>query len=163
MKVVTLKGKQPLYCDICGAPAESLRKVKIEDIEVNACPRCASKLGSRAVVPAPQKKEEKAQKPKPRPRMENFDIVADYAQRIRKAREERGWSEAVLAQRLRVSADLVRKMESGKYKPTIELAKSIEEVLKVKLLAPPEDLEEEYGKPGKVTLGDIVVIRKGEE
>ncbi|MCX8165709.1 MAG: multiprotein bridging factor aMBF1 [Acidilobaceae archaeon] len=162
-----MRGKQPLYCDICGSPAESLRKVRIEDMEVSACPRCASKLGSRALVAETtkaQKEEKHVQKPKPRSKMESFDIVEGYAEKIRKAREERGWSEAVLAQRLRVSADLIRKIESGKYKLTVGLAKSLEEVLKIKLLVPTEDIEEEYGKgPGKITLGDVVNIRKGEE
>ncbi|MCX8196154.1 MAG: multiprotein bridging factor aMBF1 [Acidilobaceae archaeon] len=160
-----MKSKQ-LYCEICGAPAESLVRVKVEEVELNACPSCASKLGPKAILPPPQRqKAPEKPKQKPKPRLESYDITEDYAERIKRARQERGWSEAVLAQRLRVSVDLVRKIEAGKLKPTISLAKSIEEILKVKLLVPTEESDEEFSRvPGKVTLGDIVVVRKkGEE
>ncbi len=97
-----------------------------------------------------------------RDRFEGFDLVEDFGDRIRKAREARGWSEAVLAQKLRVSVDVVRRIESGKLKPSIQLARNIESVLKIKLIVPTEE-GEATGELGPVTFGDIVVVRRGEE
>ncbi len=96
--------------------------------------------------------------------MEGFDLVEDFGERVRKARESRGWSEAALAQRLKVSVDVIRKIESGKLKPPLQLARSLENILKVKLITSTEEEElEATGKPESITLGDIVVVRRGEK
>ncbi len=155
-------------CEICGMRAGKLFKVSFEGAEINVCPVCASKLGPRA---SPVEREPVKPKPQARPKtvrrggsLESYDIVEDFGARIRRAREERGWNMDVLARKLKISADLLRKIESGKYKPPINLARAIEEVLKVKLLIPTEHEEGDYGEGSAgVTLGDIVVVRRGEE
>ncbi|MEM0496659.1 MAG: multiprotein bridging factor aMBF1 [Acidilobaceae archaeon] len=155
-----------LYCEICGVKAENLYRVLIDESEFNICARCLSKLGSKAIIITQQeRREEKKPKAKAKPVKtyppEGYDLVEDFGERVKRAREERGWSEKVLAQKLRVSIDVIRRIESGKYKPTIHLARSLENILKIKLLTPTEEAEEEViSKPDKVTLGDIVVIRK---
>ncbi|MBS1905266.1 MAG: helix-turn-helix transcriptional regulator [Actinobacteria bacterium] len=42
--------------------------------------------------------------------------------RIRAEREERGWTQAVLAERLEVSRQTVVALETGKYDPSLPLA-----------------------------------------
>lgn len=93
----------------------------------------------------------------------DYDIVPNYGEIVRRARESKGWSASVLAQKLRISEAMVRKIEAGKYKPPIDLARRMERVLKVKLLEPV--IEEEYmgvEEEDYVTLGDIVVVRDEE-
>lgn len=150
-----------LYCEVCGAPAPALITINIEGSRVRACPRCASRVRFKPSAEPPKPKIVKPQKQRPQQR-EEYDIVDDYAERIRKARIAKGWSEAELAQRLKVSADLVRKMETGKYKPTFSIARSLESLLKIKLLAPIEGEERYGGAQGELTLGDVAVLR-GEE
>lgn len=42
--------------------------------------------------------------------------------RLRQLREQRGWSQAVLAERLEVSRQTVNALETGKYDPSLPLA-----------------------------------------
>lgn len=95
-----------------------------------------------------------------------YELVEDYAQRIRSARERLGWSVSMLAEKVKESVTTIKRIESGKLRPTIDLAKRLEEVLRIKLLVP--SVEEELG-PRKahtkkyVTLGEIVAIRGVEQ
>ncbi|MMZ71099.1 hypothetical protein D1872_343420 [compost metagenome] len=61
---------------------------------------------------------------------------------------------------------MLRRIESGKMKPSISLARKIESLLKIELLEPTElpDMEEDYrSDPGTLTLGDVVIVRKDED
>ncbi len=42
--------------------------------------------------------------------------------RLRQLREQRGWSQAALAERLEVSRQTVNALETGKYDPSLPLA-----------------------------------------
>lgn len=156
-----MKAKE-LYCDVCGAPAPALVTISIEGTKIRACPKCASRARIRPVAEPPKQKIARPERQKTQPREDSYEIVDDYAERIKKARLAKGLSEAELAQRLRVSAELIRKIEGGKYKPTYSMAKILESLLKIKLLVRIEG-EERYGKaPAELTLGDVAVLR-GEE
>lgn len=154
------------YCEVCGKPSSDLQEVSIEDSIVLVCPNCLVKLkqSAKPVVKVESKASVRRERPRVRRELlESFDIVDDYGERVRRAREARGWSEAVLAQKLRVSVDVVRRIEAGKYKPSLDLARRIESILKVKLLVPTEIEEFSGGKLEPLTLGDVVVVRRGEE
>lgn len=151
-------------CEVCGRSSSALQRVSIEGSLLLVCPSCLSRLGSRAVIVREEKKAVERRVVKAKGGLEGFDLAADFGERVRRAREARGWSEAALAQRLRVGVDVIRRIESGKFKPPLQLARSIERVLKVKLLVPTEEEGlEATGRPGPVTFGDVVVVRRGEE
>ncbi|MDT7867644.1 MAG: multiprotein bridging factor aMBF1 [Acidianus sp.] len=158
-----------LYCEVCGRPIKGAgHRVLLEGAEVLVCDDCFAKLTkSGRAVPVPRKPQKVTSAPKVRKqRAEMLEVVDDYPDLIRRAREERGWTTAVLAQKLRVSEDLVRRIEGGKVKPTVDLAKRIEELLKIKLLQPVEYEEEEAegtkGGPDVLTFGDVAVVRRDE-
>lgn len=95
-----------------------------------------------------------------------YELVEDYAQRIKSARERLGWSVSTLAEKVKESVTTIKRIESGKLRPTIDLAKRLEEVLRIKLLIP--SIEEELGSKEAqvrkyVTLGEIVAIRGVEQ
>lgn len=88
--------------------------------------------------------------------------MPDYAQRVRRAREEMGLTQEVLASYVGEKESVIRRIEMGKLKPTMELARRLEQVLKVKLL---ERVEEPIGASQprgrvEVLLGDVVVIKE---
>ncbi len=89
------------------------------------------------------------------------EIVPDYDSKIRKAREEMGLTQEVLAKYVGEKVSVIKRIEMGKLKPTIELAKKLEKVLKVTLLS---DVASDVGVSVKerkveVLLGDVVVIK----
>ncbi len=160
---------EEIYCELCGSPTGGRPyRALVDGVEMILCASCYLKLSrtGRAVLVSQKKPRKSLARPR-RPRrlpLEAYDIVDDYYERIREAREARGWSTAVLAQKLRISESMLRKIEQGKLKPSIDLAKRMEKVLRIKLLEPLEDSEEyEYGGSTTVTLGDIVVVDSDEE
>ena len=159
-----------LFCEVCGIPIRGpYYHAEVDGAEMILCPSCYARLsrsGRAALIRRRERRPKRVVRPRPRrPRAEVLELVDDYAERIREAREAKGWSTAVLAQKLKISESMLKKIEQGKLKPQIEVAKRIERVLKITILVPAideEDLEEPPPREG-LTLGDIVVIRKDED
>lgn len=162
------------YCEMCGVRiAGRPYRAVVDGVEMVLCASCYIKLSrsGRAVLlrrdTRPQKKKTiPVKKPQRRLSLDEYDIVEDYYERIRRAREAKGWTRSALAQKLRISETMLRRIESGKMKPSISLAKKMEKMLKIKLLEPTElaGEEEEYdSEPGTLTLGDVVIVRKDED
>ena len=184
-------------CEMCGreVPESSIQKVFIEGTILAVCPSCALKLIRRRptapqIPVIPQRTQPPlSTTPRSKPTLqpthrttsysgqtrqrlqrlaESFEVVPDYAERIKRAREKLGWSQRTLAEKVRERESTIKRIESGKLKPTIDLAKRLEEVLGIKLLEPilPEDVESfRASKKSKYmpTLGEIVSIRGREE
>ncbi len=166
--------KREYYCDICGSKIVGRPYIALVDgVEMVLCASCylkLSKSGRAKLIRIGEPEEER----KPRRKVKRsyrvtYEVVEDYAERISSARLRKKLSLKDLAQKLRISENMMRKIEQGRFKPSIELARRMEAILGVKLLEPTEELEEEYeGEEEKVkeelpTLGDIVVIRRDED
>ncbi len=111
----------------------------------------------------------KRQDTKIRVKPERFEVVENYSEIIRQARERLGLRREDLARLVGVKESIIRRIEEGQLMPDIELARRIERVLRVKLLvpadaesAPPLALSTSPGRH-ELTLGDIVEIRRREE
>jgi len=179
-----------VYCEMCGAPVDRSRIhiVSVEGSTLRVCDKCYSKImfrGASSITltrrPPQQTMSTRSrltvrQPPQPsitssstvrrRVQYEKYELVEDYAQRIREARERLGWSHKVLAMKVKESETTIKRIESGKLRPTIELARRLEEVLGIKLLVPAVDEEISSGSRSAssyVTLGEIVNIRRSEE
>jgi|BEDMetMinimDraft_2_1075160.scaffolds.fasta_scaffold00137_15 putative transcription factor len=158
---------------MCGSSSRELIPVAIEGSTLRICGRCYAKVKRTAKVV----KEESIQSRKPphqevRPRSVGLkrnekrsssgeielEVTDDYHKVIREARERLGMNTKELAERLRVQENVIKRFESGKLRPTIQQAKQLERVLKVKLLVPTEVGEAER-REEELTLGDVVNIR----
>jgi putative transcription factor len=164
-----LRAAGTLYCDICGSPIQGRPvNAEVDGAEMILCLTCYMRLSRSGKARAAQraKKPAKPRRAARRARMDHYDLVEDYYERIREAREAKGWTTEVLAQKLRISEAMLRKIESGRVKPSIDLARKIEKLLNVKLLEPVVEEEAYYGYEGSeeyLTLGDIVVVDRDEE
>ncbi|MEB3756869.1 MAG: multiprotein bridging factor aMBF1 [Desulfurococcales archaeon] len=167
-------------CELCGRPIYGKAyKVVVEGVELTVCASCYLKLlkdkglAKKTRKDSPNKgriieSKMSVSRSRPRRRAENYDVVEDYAKRIREARERLGLTRADLARRVQEREVTLGKIETGRLMPTIDLARRLERVLKIKLLEPVVDDEEQEiaNKPsGKsvLTLGDIAVLKKDEE
>ena len=173
------------YCDICGSsiPGQPL-VVEVEGAALALCPNCArryaSAKGVKIVGGQPQQGQVRVYRStgrsgsttrivrQPQGRIDRLEVVEDYAQLIRSARESLGMSREALAKVLGVKESIVRRIEDGQLVPDIELARRIERVLGVRLVREAEEAPYEPVKGGRfeLTLGDVVTIRrrkKGEE
>ncbi len=88
------------------------------------------------------------------------EIVQDYDDRIRQARESEGLSQEDLADQLNEKASLIRKLEQGDMLPSDDVQEKLENALGVELSAGgsgDEDAEWSGGSSsGEYTLGDVV-------
>lgn len=165
------------YCEMCSREVDgrSAKKIIIEGSTLIVCPICYSKLikqrNVREVEEKPRSKTsiKKPQTPPPtKPSMmlgELLEIAENYASRIKSAREKLGWTQDVLAQKVGESVNTIKRIESGRLKPSIELARKLEKTLGIKILEP---VVNELGEVSKhkeeyLTIGDLIRVEESQE
>ncbi|MBW2976312.1 multiprotein bridging factor aMBF1 [Candidatus Woesearchaeota archaeon] len=155
-----------MVCDMCGSEGR-LYKAVIEGAKLNVCTEC-SKFGKVTGIV----KQEEPPKAKPKsgwanesrePQKEVIEIVsADYAEKIRKKREQLGLKQEEFAKKISEKESLIQKIESGHFEPSISLAKKIGNFLKIKLVEEHEETHErrKETKADTFTIGDFIKIKE---
>ncbi|MEM1544949.1 MAG: multiprotein bridging factor aMBF1 [Candidatus Methanomethylicia archaeon] len=164
-----------LCCEICGCRIHgNSQKIMIDGATLIACQRCA-KTGVPYSTHKQERKEfsekilsknTKSIMTKTRLYENRYDIAEDYAIRIKSKREELGLTTEILARQINEKESVIKRLESGKLKPDIHLAKKLERALRITLLIPQEQVAidakyEELHVNQSITLGDIVELKKG--
>lgn len=159
-------------CELCGREIRRVAyKVVIDGAEMIVCGQCAR---GRTVIKVINfnkpfsSRERRGANLKYRPRVRREiveEIVEDYAQRIKEARERMGLTRELLATMVGEKESTIRRIEAGTLQPTVSLAKKLEKVLKIKLVEVYEEedlLGGEYGggEEYELTLGDIVEFKE---
>ncbi|MEM4035945.1 MAG: multiprotein bridging factor aMBF1 [Fervidicoccaceae archaeon] len=138
------------------------REIFVEGALVRVCDRCFSRATRKRPLP-----ESRAPRPTPRSvrpverRRADLEVVENYAYLVRTAREKLGLTAAELAARIKEKESVVKRVESGRLRPTIELARKLERALGVKLLEKTSEGEEaarndEIEIDVAVTLGELI-------
>jgi putative transcription factor len=165
-----------LQCEVCGrqifgAPIRSI----IEGAKMTVCSECA-KLGSGYWEHKIQRRTKKSIKRQPTisfskrkqpPTVtETLELVSDFGQRVRQAREGLELSHEDLGRKIRERVSVLRKIESGKMVPDLVLAEKLEHALKIKLRVPPSEPKVQpvlSSKPRGTTLGDLIQFKVKEK
>ena len=143
-------------CEVCGN-REAKFIVLIQGAKLNACPSCArsGKIVEEIRSPAPLNQPVRRQETE-------LDLVVDYDQRIKSAREKRGWRTEELAKQLNEKESFLKRIEEGRARPNELLARSLEKTLGIELLEE-TDISSAPASPSskkETTLGDIVIVKK---
>ncbi|MFH1181583.1 MAG: multiprotein bridging factor aMBF1 [Candidatus Woesearchaeota archaeon] len=143
-------------CEMCGKQDELVR-ASIENVIMSVCSSC-SKYGK---VLGRERKFLPEKKPKPQPKEILEEVIPEYAAVIKSAREKLGLTQLDLGKKIAEHESLLQHIESGKIKPTLDVAGKLEKFFRIKLVEVKEDVIVP-SKPGKgeITLGDMVKIRK---
>lgn len=161
-------------CPVCGGVIwGGGQKVLLEGAKITVCDSCAEH-GKK--IPAYKRQAHKRRPSRQRSSSgktyrkkksvfnSDIEVVPDYAKRVRKARTSRNLTQEKFAQRVHEKESLIRRIESGKTKPTIELAKKLENAYNINLLQKSDKLEVKTSSYMKqksgTTLGDIAFIKK---
>jgi len=169
-----------LSCEICGNPITGKgKKILISGAILTVCDNCA-KHSDTILFSAENVHHTDATKnvikiktktaiqrlPKNLGKEADYEIVDDYAKIIKNARESMGWTVDLLAEQVREKVSVIKKIESGKIVPSINLAKRLEQILGIKLLEPmaKDELQNtlyymKYKKDENITLGDVAEIK----
>ena len=159
----TVQRQETKYCDLCGAPIRGKgHTVVYEGGVVTVCDSCYARIAKYA-KPYREEKVQVKQKVQQKSREEKeLMVIDDYAMVIKNARERLKMTQKELADKLRVSENIIKRFESNKLKPTIEQAKALERILGVRLVVevPAGSEQTSRVKLDELTLGDIVNIRE---
>ncbi|HET7323953.1 MAG TPA: multiprotein bridging factor aMBF1 [Halococcus sp.] len=166
-----------VQCEMCGAETASPTTVKIEGAELDVCENCVDfgteveQQSTESTSTKYSTTSESSGSPEPSGssggssrsrRHDMFDdmeeVVQDYDERIRNAREAAGLSQEDLAKELNEKASLIRKLERGASLPSDSIQKKLERRLDISLTEGGiDDTEWEGGaSTGEYTLGDVV-------
>jgi len=160
-----------LECELCGKNiAGKATRIKIEGVLLLVCSECAKKYSEFIVRERPQRTrrvilKKSSKRPWSTRNIElDYDIVDDYSDRIREAREMLGLTRELLAREIGEKESVIRRLEAGTLIPTVSMARKLEQVLRIKLLVPRGYEEEVSVSSGRrhmeLTLGDIVIIKE---
>ncbi|MEM0481851.1 MAG: helix-turn-helix domain-containing protein [Nitrososphaerota archaeon] len=99
--------------------------------------------------------------------VERIDFVERFGEIIRSARERLGLTQEELANLVHEKVSIIKKLEAGSFRPSIELARNIEKVLKIRIVRELRD-EDIHITPPKtlkrgVTLGDLLSSKSEEK
>lgn len=163
-----------MQCEICGAEIRGKSfRITVDRAELEVCDQCKgfgkevsprgpagvrkSVPGSGVVVSFPGRRQGR----------NVFDqikdeLVDDYAERIRKAREAKHMTDEQLASRTQSKVNIIRKVERGELVPEDALVRKIEYVLEIKLtegISEPERTGHR-GESRALTLGDLIKVKR---
>ncbi len=97
-------------------------------------------------------------------RLENMELIEEYAKTIRTARQKKNISQDELAQRVGESISTLKSIESGRQKPTEKTIRGLERELEISLLEPlgtvPIKVSKTRVGTAGPTLGDRVIVKK---
>jgi putative transcription factor len=150
-----------MSCELCGKPILGKPvRVWIEGSQLMVCSQC-SRYGSVVKPKAVTRPQQVVKRKELSMGFETTVLVSNYNVLIRQARESMGLTQADLAKLIGEKESIVRRLESRRMAPTLELARKIEKVLKIKLYEETRQ-EREPPKPQgfQLTLGDVAVIKE---
>lgn len=163
-----------MLCELCGKTTPAARTVAIEGSVLSVCPDC-SRFGVPAAAPARRasgdpvvasRLEHRTRRLAERDVLTEIEgeeqVAGDLGERVRRARESRGWKQAELAARINEKASVVAKLESGGLVPNDALLRKIERALELKLREKVGKVAaRKYAGPATTTLGDLVGLDEG--
>ena len=165
-------------CEMCGKEVPRLRRIQIGSSVLEVCNECArfgSEVHREAPAAEPVANGPAAMASPPRPHQATAprkrdalssgeeELAEDYAKRISKARQGRGWTQEDLAKRLNEKKSVISRLETGEMRPPEKLIKRIEKELGIKLKERVEfqvDTAKKGVGRGGVTLGDLIKMEK---
>ena len=145
-------------CEICGKRFDNLERAIVEGVLINVCHDC-SKFGKVITIKKPLIEPERIISVQRREETE--DIVDNYAELIKQAREKKGLKQEELAMNIAEKESIIHKIETRSLKPSFKLARKLEQFLGIKLI----ELQEEKKdlslnlKNNGLTIGDLLRIK----
>ena len=149
-----------MRCELCGKEEGYLHRVLIEGVEMMVCSTCAA-YGKP--VTTPQRKKAAAAPP---PRTEYYgrdifekmdkEIVPDWGERIKKAREVHGLSRQELGAMVSEKTTTIAKIENHELRPPDETVKKLEKVLDITLFQEVKQAVIKKKDAKRLTIGDLL-------
>ena len=152
-----------MLCELCGKN-ESFAQVLVEGSSIKACRQCKT-YGKVTGILQNQEAQTRYANKKIWQTTEQpaENIMTDYAAKIRQARERLGKTHEEFAQLLKEKTSVIHKLETAQFEPSIQTAKKIEKILKIKLIELTQTAQEkpqkQTAKTQGYTIGDFMQLQ----
>lgn len=158
-----------MQCEMCGTEAARPRRISVEGTILRVCPNCErfgkplDPMDAKAPAQAgnvgaamERRKRITGSKDVFETDQMRLELVADYAQRIKMAREKKGWTRQDLGGRVKEPESAILKIEGGSMHPTDVTARRMEKELGIKLFETVSSTVTKAAPTKALTLGDIL-------
>jgi len=154
-----------MRCEMCGEEKLHLYKAIVEGSFISVCERC-KEFGEVISVEKPKIKEVKKKKEEPKFVDEEKQevVVDDYSEIIKESRERKELTQEDLGKAIAEKESIIQKLESKQMVPSLNLAKKLEQFLRITLIEefspgkePVKDLDI---KDETITIGDLIRLKK---
>jgi putative transcription factor len=152
--VIEVEGAKLTVCERCKRFGQEVRRSSSQPRpRLNQPPvNVASRTPKRNIKPKPVLVNT------PRSGPQEFELVEDYPQRIRRGRERLKATQTEFASRIGERLSIIQKLETGKMWPSDSLVEKIERTLRITLRTPVDDelISPHLDKPtSELTIGDV--------
>jgi putative transcription factor len=159
-------------CEMCGKPLPLVATIEVEGARMRVCQGCqrfgrvvappAALAGTtREQISSRLERRQTRMTEKPVPLESDEDLVEDFGERVRKAREKRHLSLDDVARAINEKKSLLHKIETEHFFPDLHVTKKLEAALGVRLREKVEDVHPEKVRPkGGLTIGDLIRMQK---
>jgi putative transcription factor len=161
-----------LSCEMCGKSLPLVATIEVEGARMRVCQGC-QRFGRVVPQPGPAAgpaRQEMASRlarrqtrmtEKPVPLETEEDLVEDFGERVRKAREQKRLSLDDVARAINEKKSLLHKIETEHFFPDLHVTKKLEAALGVSLRERVEAVHTEKLRPrGGLTIGDLIRMQK---
>ncbi len=149
-------------CEICGKKTESLYIIDVEGAELTTCKICAEGKNVIEVMDEHTTHKEHQKKKHEEVKAETTEVIDNYGEVIRTAREKIGVPVKVLAEMINEKESMLNRIEHQKLLPSDKVIEKLEKNLGIKLKT---SVVEKSNKGSKdpdstITLGDAAGFKK---
>jgi putative transcription factor len=158
---------------MCGEDSPIVATIETEGARMRVCARCV-RFGKVVTPPSPAGPAAPASSPtrgleqrerwmteRPVPLEADEEVVEDFGERVRHARERRRVTLDDLARAVNEKKSILAKVETGAFHPDPQLARKLEAALGIKLREKVEEVHtQKFQKKGGVTIGDLIKMKK---
>ncbi len=163
----------PMACEMCGREIPIAATIEVEGATMRVCAGCA-RFGrviappppanappSRGGIAAGLESRQRRMTEKPAALESEDELVPDFGERVREARERKRVSLDDLARAVNERKSLLAKVETGSFHPDPTLARKLEASLGIKLREKVEEVHtQKYQPRGGITIGDLIKMKK---
>jgi len=148
-----------MRCELCGRETKKLYPVIIEGVEMMVCDECKKfgKIVERKKVKAISKSIKRTV-PYSKDVFQNMDrdLLPGWGEKIRKAREERGWTREQLGAKVGEKTVTISKIENEELRPPDKTVEKLEKVLKIQLFENVSANVVQNIRKKSLTIGDLI-------
>ena len=149
-----------MRCEMCGKDSSSLVKAKVEGTDLRVCSNCSNFGNVVRTEKATFVRKPFVQRDRPVKEIKNKEVVKNYSELIRNARNKSGLDQSKFADKISEKISILQKIEQGHFTPSLKLAHKLEKILNIKLIEEIEDSDVDFSAPkensGAFTLGDLI-------